>query len=661
MNGLAKALIICLVAILLIVPIGIGAWSGLTGSNDGGADNSSQGNGGETDLALSLSDSEVAFNIGTTKTLTASIAVESKSYIFLWDTTDKNVVSIRKSSETQNVCEVTATGAGEATVTVSIIDVSKFKIVDSVTCKFTVIDTSINFSVDEVVISLDNGNSATVSATAPENGEITWSSMDESIVTVENGVITAHKAGTTYIVARSGDIEGKLLVKVYNSVFTLEQFKLLAVGTEGKVAVDGTIGEGVEWTSADPRIATVDANGMISGVKAGMTTLTATSTSDGYSTSCVVIVKNGDAEAKELASGKKAAAAQDPGNWYFLCESTIVTVDSIPTIDNGLIHANITGIGTSGANFFYLRYQVDDVGDVTYKNTLYIYSSVDNAHLQLNGKDNYLKAGLNRIEIEYTSATMKAGDPYQLKFRSTGDFYILPIFEEISRVEKMIMSDEHITLDTGLNKTFTLTATVPGQENPTIEWVSSNESVATVENGVVTAVGEGNTMITAISGNLTATCMVTVAGLEPIEGEKLPSGKKSDVLENPGVWYCLADGKSKLYTDTIMDTDGNIHLGIETTDTANKKYVYLRYQPVRYQPETEGTYKVTVTIEFAGADGTQLDISGGTASLLTATLKNGTNTIEFTFTSDTSTPFQLKFYAPGSYVVNVEITEEVGE
>lgn len=656
MNGLVKALIICLVAILLIVPIGIGAWSGLTGSNDGGADNSSQGNGGETDLALTLSDSEVAFNIGTTKTLTASIAVESKSYIFLWDTTDKNVVSIRKSSETQNVCEVTATGAGEATVTVSIIDVSKFKIVDSVTCKFTVIDTSINFSVDEVVISLDKGNSATVSATAPENGEITWSSMDESIVTVENGVITAHKAGTTYIVARSGDIEGKLLVKVYNSVFTLEQFKLLAVGTEGKVAVDGTIGEGVEWTSADSRIATVDANGMISGVKAGMTTLTATSTSDGYSTSCVVIVKNGDAEAKELASGKKAAAAQDPGNWYFLCESTIVTVDSIPTIDNGLIHANITGIGTSGANFFYLRYQVDDVGDVTYKNTLYIYSSVDNAHLQLNGKDNYLKAGLNRIEIEYTSATIKAGDPYQLKFRSTGDFYILPIFEEISRVEKMIMSDEHITLDTGLNKTFTLTATVPGQENPTIEWVSSNESVATVENGVVTAVGEGNTMITAISGNLTATCMVTVAGLEPIEGEKLPSGKKSDVLNNPGVWYCLADGKSKLYTDTIMDTDGNIHLGIETTDTANKKYVYLRYQP-----ETEGTYKVTVTIEFAGADDTQLDISGGTASLLTATLKNGTNTIEFTFTSDTSTPFQLKFYAPGSYVVNVEMTEEVGE
>ena len=655
MSGFIKAIIICLVAILLIVPIGIGAWTGLSSSNDGGADNSSQGNGGETDLALALSDSDVAFNIGAIKTLTASIAVESKSYIFLWDTTDKNVVSVRKSSEAQSVCEVTAVGAGEATVTVSIIDVSKFKIVDSVTCKFTVIDTSINFSVDEVIISLDKGNNATVSATAPENGEITWSTVDESIATVENGVITAHKAGTTYIVARSGDIEGKLLVKVYNSVFTLEDFKIVSVGSEGQIAVDGNVGNDVEWTSADNRIATVE-NGVVTGNKAGMTTLTATSTSDGYSTSCVVIVKNGDAEASELASGKKAVAAQNPGNWYFLCESENVTVESIPTIDNGLIHANVTGVGTSGANFFYLRYQVDDIGDVTYKNTVYIYSSEDNVHLQINGKDNYLKAGLNRIELEYTSAPMKNGDPYQFKFRSVGDFYILPVFEEISRVEKMIMSDEHITLDTGLNKTFTLTATVPGQENPVIEWVSSNESVATVVDGVVTVVGEGNTMITAISGNLTATCMVTVVGLEPIEGEKLPSGKKSDVLNNPGVWYCLADGKSKLYTDTIMDTDENIHLGIEATDTANKKYVYLRYQP-----ETEGTYKVTVTIEFAGADGTQLDISGGTASLLTATLKNGTNTIEFTFTSDTSTPFQLKFYAPGSYVVNVEMTEEVGE
>lgn len=656
MSGLIKALIICLVAILLIVPIGFGAWTGLSGSGDSGAVDPSQGTNEETDLSLALSDTDVAFNIGATKTISANIAVESKSYIFLWDTTDKSVVSVKKSSEAQNVCQVTAVGAGEATVTVSIIDVTKFKIVETVSCSFTVIDSSINFSVDEVVISLDKGNSATVSATAPDGGDITWSSMDDSIVTVVDGVITAHKAGETYVVARRGDIEGKLAVKVFNSVFSLEEIKLVGVGAEGQISVNGSIGADTEWTSADGRIATVDENGVVKGIKAGMTTVTATSKSDGYSASCVVIVKSGDAEAAELESGKKATAAQNPGKWFYLCESNIVTVDPIPTIDNGLIHANITGIGTSGANFFYLRYQVDDIGDVTYKNTIYIHSSTDGAHIQINGKDNYLKLGLNRIEIEYTSSAPKSGDPFQLKFRSLGEFYILPVFEEISRVEKMVMSDEHITLDTGLNKIFALSATVPGQENPVIEWFSSNESIATVTDGVVTAVGEGNAMITATCGNLTATCMVTVAGAEPIEGESLPSGKKSDVLEHPGVWYCLADGKSKLYADAVMDADGNIHLGIETIDTANKKYVYLRYQP-----DTQGTYKVKITIEFAGFDGSTVDVSGGNLGATPVTLKNGTNTFEFTFTSDSANPFQMKIYSPGSFVVNVEMTQEAGE
>lgn len=657
MSGLIKAIIICLVAILLIVPIGVGVLNGISDSNNDSANNSSNGSNEEVDVALSLSDTEVAFNIGATKNLTASVAVESKSYIFLWDSSDKGVVSVRKSGEAQNVCEITAVNAGEATVTVSIIDVTKFKIIDSVSCNVTVIDTSINFSVDEVVISLDKSNTASVTAKAPDDGVIAWASEDESIATVdENGVITAHKAGQVYIVARSGDIEGKLLVKVYNSIFTLEPIKIVAAGADAHITVNGTIGEGAEWTSGDGRIATVDANGVVKGVKAGMTTITVTSPSDGYTTSCVVIVKKGDNEASDLESGRKAQAAQNPGKWYYLCESDIVTVDSIPNIDNGLVHANITGIGTSGANFFYLRYQVDDIGDVTYKTTIYIYSSVENAHLQIDGKDNYLKLGLNRIELEYTSSEMKAGAPFQYKFRSVGDFYILTTFEEISRVEKMVMSDEHVTLDTGLNKTFTLTATVPGQENPAIEWISSNESVATVVDGVVTAVGEGNTMITAMYGNLTATCMVTVTGTEPIQGEKLPSGNKSTVLSNPGIWHYYKDGKTALYTDTIMDADGNIHMGVESVDTAAKKYAYLRYQP-----EVAGTYKVTITIEFAGNDSSVIDISGGNVKATPVILNNGTNTFEFTFTSDNSNPFQMKIYAPGSYVVKVDMTQEVAE
>ena len=62
--------------------------------------------------------------------------------------------------------------------------------------------------------------------------------------------------------------------------------------------------------------------------------------------------------------------------------------------------------------------------------------------------------------------------------------------------------------------TLTLTATVAPDNatNKAVTWTSSNPSVATVENGVVTAVAPGTAVITATTqdGNHTATCAVTV-------------------------------------------------------------------------------------------------------------------------------------------------------
>lgn len=647
MKGALYALLICLIAILLILPIGIGAWTAISTPDTDGQGTSQPE---ELDVGLSISESEVTFNIGGQKTLTASTAVESGSYIFLWDSDNKNVVNVKKSSENQNTATITGMGEGTANISVSIIDVTKFKIVDTKTCAVTVIDSNISFNVDEVVISLEESKTASVTAKAPDGGVIAWASEDESIATVDaNGVITAHKAGQVYIIARSGDISAKLLVKIYNSFFTLEEVKVVGAGQSEQIAVNGTIGE-ASWTSSDDRIATVDANGVVTAHKTGMVTVKATSVSDGLASSCVVIVKAGNAEATELVTGKKADSAANAGQWYYLCESTNVTIGSIPTMDNGLIYADITNVGTSGANFFYLRYQPDAVGDVVYKHTLYIYSGTDNALIQLNGKDNYLKLGLNRIEIEFTSSTPKDINPYQIKFKAMGEFYILPIFEEISRIDKMTLSEETKTLQIG--ETFTLTATVPGQDNPVIEWVSSNSSVVTIENGVVTAVGEGSSMITAICGSYSATCFVNVQGATEIEGEELSKGNKSATLAAPGKWFYLNDGKTKLFGTPIMDKENNIHFGVESVDSANKKYAYLRYQP-----ETQGTYKVTISIVFAGADGSVVDISGGNVGSTPFTLKNGENTFEFTFTSDSASPFQMKFYSIGSYVVNVTFGE----
>ena len=137
------------------------------------------------------------------------------------------------------------------------------------------------------------------------------------------------------------------------------------------------------------------------------------------------------------------------------------------------------------------------------------------------------------------------------KFKEKGEFYVIPVFEEVSRVEKMILSNEFVTLNTTTNTGVTLTATVPGQTSPVIEWVSSNPAVATVENGVVTAVGEGSTMITAICGGMSATCLITVEGETGIEGTELKSGN-IDLIWNG---YTITDSRKEKvnFTQSYLD------------------------------------------------------------------------------------------------------------
>ena len=68
-----------------------------------------------------------------------------------------------------------------------------------------------------------------------------------------------------------------------------------------------------------------------------------------------------------------------------------------------------------------------------------------------------------------------------------------------------------LTLDIGETKALTATITATGAESKTVTWSSSNESVAAVdENGVVTAVGRGEAIITVTAGSYSASCTVEV-------------------------------------------------------------------------------------------------------------------------------------------------------
>lgn len=67
------------------------------------------------------------------------------------------------------------------------------------------------------------------------------------------------------------------------------------------------------------------------------------------------------------------------------------------------------------------------------------------------------------------------------------------------------------TLTIARGETATLTATVePADTTDKVVWSSKDDNIATVKDGVVTAVGQGETTITATCGNQTASCKVIV-------------------------------------------------------------------------------------------------------------------------------------------------------
>lgn len=73
------------------------------------------------------------------------------------------------------------------------------------------------------------------------------------------------------------------------------------------------------------------------------------------------------------------------------------------------------------------------------------------------------------------------------------------------------------TAELEIGETETLTATVNPDDatDKSVTWTTSDANIATVENGVVTAVAAGNATITAQAGEHTATCAVTVKAAEP--------------------------------------------------------------------------------------------------------------------------------------------------
>lgn len=175
-------------------------------------------------------------------------------------------------------------------------------------------------------------------------------------------------------------------------------------------------------------------------------------------------------------------------------------------------------------------------------------------------------------------------------------------------VESIKLNKTELSLVKGATETLTATVLPTTATDKTVTWESSDTAVATVENGVVTAVAAGNATITAKAGDKTATCAVTVTN---------PSNSGSSSGGSGG-------GSTPRYAVTVPDktengslsvTPKNAKKGSDVTITATPDEGYevgdivakdAKGNKLTLKDNGDGTYtftmpasKVTVTVAFA--------------------------------------------------------------
>lgn len=115
----------------------------------------------------------------------------------------------------------------------------------------------------------------------------------------------------------------------------------------------------------------------------------------------------------------------------------------------------------------------------------------------------------------------------------------------------------------------TLTATVePTDTTESMVWYSSDNTIATIEDGVVTPVANGNCTITAKCGSVSATCAVVISGI--VEQIAVKTNLTNCAIDN----NATVVGKGDSYTATItpfanaeMQTVTVTMGGVDVTDT----------------------------------------------------------------------------------------------
>ncbi len=339
---------------------------------------------------MTLNKTTLSLEPGGEETLTATISPATASNKNVtWTSSDTTVATVDANGK------VTAVKNGTATITATTEDGTK-----TATCAVTVTTSVTGVTLNKTTLTIAVGNNETLTATispaTASNKNVTWTSSDATVATVDaSGKVTGVKNGTATITvttedgAKTATCAVTVITSVTGVTLNKTTLSLEPTGVEtltATVSPDNATNKNVTWTSSNTGIATVDANGKVTAVAVGTATITVTTADGSKTASCTVTI----------STDKDLTSFFDPEFLKKLKDAGVISSASkiMQSEAEGITSINVAGTYKNRGTLTSLK----GIEYLTNLKQLYVsYNSLASLDLSKNTKLETLSANYNKL------------------------------------------------------------------------------------------------------------------------------------------------------------------------------------------------------------------------------------------------------------------------
>lgn len=316
-------------------------------------------------------------NTANTYSILEPVTVSANSYAaaqwFTYDFHSANVKCLRIYRTTKNISSTNPayTGGSTALGTGNTIKVYGLKIWLKPAGPVAVTGVSLNKTSTSIEQGGEEQLTATVAPSNADNQNVSWSSNAPTIASVDQtGKVSALSPGTATITVTTeeGNHTATCTVTVTApptpievTGISIDATATIGIGEAKTLSVtytpaDANSGKALTWSSANANIATVDANGVVTGVAAGTVAITATSaTNPAITASCSVTVQaiavtgvslNKSSLELQIGGNETLTATVAPSNATDKSITWTSSTPAVATVNNGTVNALTAGTTT---------------------------------------------------------------------------------------------------------------------------------------------------------------------------------------------------------------------------------------------------------------------------------------------------------------------------